>query len=106
MKVCGDLTEADTRHLATMLNAMAWSDGQRATIDLADVSSVGSELLRVLRTARTRSRGRLTVTADRPEVRFPLALVGMVSLGDMDWLEHQDRSDGQSEKVGDASFRA
>lgn len=66
MKVRGDLTEADTRRLATMLIAVAWSDGERATIGLADFSSVGSELLRVLRTARTRSQGRLTVTADRP----------------------------------------
>lgn len=103
VNISGELTEAGTRRLAAMLNAMAWAEGERATIHLSDVSCVGSDLLRVLRTARTRAQDRLTVTAQRPEVRFALALVG---LGEMAWPEQHERTGGHSEVDHDAPFRA
>lgn len=90
VRVSGVLTEAGTGRLA----AMVLPDGELATVHLADVGSVGAGLLRVLRIARTRSQGRLTVTADRPEARFPLALVG---LGDMAWPGRHDRGGGTSQ---------
>lgn len=103
MTVSGDLTAADTRRLATMLSAMAWANRERATLNLNNISAVGSDLLRVLRTAWTRAHGALTVTTEQPEARFTLALVGV---GEMTWPEHRDRDERQSEVNRDDPVRA
>jgi anti-anti-sigma regulatory factor len=76
VRVSGGLTEIGTGHLAALLDAMATTGCEYAIVHLADVTMVDSGLLRVLRAARTRLQGRLTVTAERTEARFPLALVG------------------------------
>lgn len=77
VRVSGGLTEVGTGHLAALLNAMVTAGCEQAIVSLADVNMVDSGLLRVLRAARTRLHGRLTVTADRAGARVPLALVGL-----------------------------
>lgn len=64
VRVGGGLTEIGTRHLAALLDAMVTTDCEHAIVHLADVNLVDSGLLRVLRAARTRLQGRLTVTAE------------------------------------------
>lgn len=91
VRVSGGLTEIGTRQLTALLDAMVTSGCEQTIVHLADVKLVDSGLLRVLRAARTRLQGRLTVTADRTEARFPLALVG---LGQDVWPGREDLGAG------------
>lgn len=77
VRVSGGLTEIGTRQLGALLDAMVTAGCEQTIVHLTDVKLLDSGLLRVLRAARTRLQGRLTVTADRTEARFPLALVGL-----------------------------
>lgn len=98
VRVGGAVTAAGTAQLATMLSAMSQAGGGRVIVQLIDVGSVCAELLQVLRTARTMLQGRLSVTANRQEARFALALVG---LGDTTWPETCE-SDAEADQTADA----
>lgn len=74
MRVSGELTEIGRRHLAALLEMMVTAGCERVVVHLAGVDMVDSGLLQVLRAARTRLEGRLTVTADRAEARSRLTL--------------------------------
>lgn len=76
VRVSGELAETGHRHLAALLDMMVMAGCERITIHLAGVDVVDSSLLQLLRAARTRLGGGLTVVAERAEARFRLGLVG------------------------------
>lgn len=77
MRVSGELTVTGHRYLAALLDVIVAADCEEVVVHLAGVDMVDTRLLDVLRAARTRLQGRLTVIADRPEAGFRLRLVGL-----------------------------
>lgn len=70
MQVGGELTEIGHQHVAALLHTMIAAGCARIVVHLAGADMVSSGLLQVLRAARTRLGGRLTVIADRAEPSY------------------------------------
>lgn len=71
------LTEIGHPRLATLLDSLIDTDRGEIIVHLAEAALVDAALLQLLRAARARLSGGLTVTADRAETRFQLTLAGL-----------------------------
>lgn len=81
VRVSGHLTDSGRAYLAALLDLMTAAGCAQIVVHLGGVGVVDAGLLQLLRAARTRLAGRLTVTADRAEARLPLTLVGLDGCG-------------------------
>lgn len=77
VRVSGALTAAGRAQLGDMLEAMIASGAPRLQVHLAMADQIDLALLQLLRAAHTRLGGALVVTADRPELGTPLAMIGL-----------------------------
>lgn len=80
VRVCGPLTSSGHVLLGDVLDWIVAMRVPRCSVQLTTNRGIDHALLQLLRATRTRLAGALTVTADSPDVRTQLRMVGLRDL--------------------------